>query len=159
MKNGRGRKTTVYLLVCLCAGLILLLAAILIVPRFIDRDAVVDKVRREVSKLVEDEFDFELHDVEADLQNVSGKVTFLITGASDILSSVSISGWTNIRQFKSYARILLKNLRPGTAFNALWPDAALKVQGANTYVSVGFTMDTAEKMKMNFDLTLDLSCL
>jgi len=104
MKNGRVRKTTVYLLVCLRAGFILLLATILIVPRFIDRDAVADKLRREVSKLVEGEFDFELHDVEADLQNVSDKVTFLITGASDILSSVSISGWTNIRQFKSSAR-------------------------------------------------------
>ena len=62
---------------------------------------------------------FELHDVEADLLNESNKVTFLITGASDILSSVSISGWTNIRQFKSSAHILLKNLWPGPAFNAL----------------------------------------
>ena len=261
-------------MVCLGAGFILLLAAILVVPRFIDRDAVADKVRREVSKLVEGEFDFkridlslfpmphvlladatlnlpqritasvkvievyleilplltgkinlnnariqqpdlsimlpkstgrdsapagpeavgdllrnvsaafaalpvfkipafnghvikgrlklvydnttafELHDLEADLQNVSDNVTFRIKGASDIVNSVSISGRTNIRQFKSSARILLKNLRPGLAFNALWPDAALKIQGADTDVSVDFTMDTAEKMKMNFDLTL-----
>ena len=91
-------------MVCLGTGFILLLAAILIVPRFIDRDAVADEVRREVSKLVEGEFDFELHDVEADLQKVSDKVTFLMTGASGILNSVSISGWTNIRQFKSNAR-------------------------------------------------------
>jgi len=85
MENRRGRKTTVYLLVCLCDGFILLLATILIVPRFIDRDAVADKVRREVSKQVEGEFDFELHYVEANLQNVSDKVTLRITGASDIL--------------------------------------------------------------------------
>jgi uncharacterized protein involved in outer membrane biogenesis len=58
MKNGRSRKTAVYLMVCLGTGFILLLAAILIVPRFNDRDAVADKVRREVSKLVEGEFDF-----------------------------------------------------------------------------------------------------
>ena len=63
MKKGRGRKIAVGLLVCLGACFILLLAATPIVPRFIDPDAVADKVCREVSKLVEDEFDFELHDV------------------------------------------------------------------------------------------------
>ena len=274
MTHRRGKKIAVGLLACLLSVFILLFAAILIIPRFIDRDVVKDKVRREVSKLVEGEFDFkridlsffpmphvlladatlnlpqrltasaqlievyleilplltgkinlnnariqqpdlnimlpkstagdsapadpeavgdllrnvsttfaelsvfhiptvngrvtngrlrlvydnttafELHDVEADLQNVSDKITFRITGASDILNSVSISGWTNIRQSKGSARIMLKNLRPGIAFNAFWPDAALKIQGADTDVSVDFTMDTAEKMVMNFDLTL-----
>ena len=274
MTHRRGKKIAVGLLACLLCVFILLFAAILIVPRFIDRDVLKDRVRREVSKLVEGEFDFkridlslfpsphvllfepelnlpqrltasaqvievyleilplltgkinlnnariqqpdlnimlpkstagdnapagpvavgdllrnvsaafaalpifkiptfnghvtdgrlrlvydnttafELHDVEADLQNVSDKVTFRITSASDILNSVSISGWTNIRQSKGSARIIIKNLRPGIAYNAFWPDAALKIQGADTDVSVDFTMDTAEKMVMNFSLTL-----
>ena len=274
MTHRRGKKIAVGLLACLLCVFILLFAAILIVPRFIDRDVLKDRVRREVSKLVEGEFDFkridlslfpsphvlladatlilpqrltasaqvievyleilpllsgqinlnnariqqpdlnimlpksrpgdsapagpvavgdllrnvsatfaelpvfhiptvngrvingriklvydntvavELHDVEADLQNVSDNVTFRITGNSDILNSVSISGRTNIRQSKGSARILLTNLRPGIAYDAFWPDAALKIQGADTDVSVGFTMDTAEKMGMNFDLTL-----
>ena len=231
MKNGK--KIAVGVLVSLLAVFILLIAAILIVPRFIDRGAVGDKVRSEVSKLVGGEFDFErvdlalfpaphvlladpklvlaqrltaaaqaieiypeilplftgkinlkharlrqpdlvitlpkakpgdqapakplavgdllrsvatamaglpelnlpavngritkgrvklvydntttfeLHDLEADLQSGSDKVTFQITAASDILDSLSISGWTNLRQIKSSARIVLKNLRPG----------------------------------------------
>jgi hypothetical protein len=274
MTHRRGKKIAVGLLACLLCVFILLFAAILIVPRFIDRDVLKDKVRREVSKLVEGEFDFkridlslfpaphvllfepelnlpqrltasaqvievyleilpllsgkinlnnvriqqpdlnimlpksrpgdkapaspvavgdllrnvsatlaelpvfhiptvngrvingriklvydntvavELHDVEADLKNVSDNVTFRITGNSDILNSVSISGRTNIRQSKGSARILLTNLRPGIAYDAFWPDAALKIQGADTDVSVDFTMDTAEKMVMNFNLTL-----
>ncbi|MGB5424938.1 MAG: AsmA-like C-terminal domain-containing protein [Desulfobacterales bacterium] len=274
MKKRRSRKIAARLLVCLGAGFILLFAAILIVPRFIDRDAVVDKVGREVSKLIEGEFDFkridlsffpspyvlladatlslpqrisasvkvievyleilplltgkinlnnvriqqpdlkimlpkstagnsapaspeavgdlirsvsaafaelpvfkipafnghvtkgrlklvhdnttafEMHDFEADLQNVSDRVAFRITGNSDILNSVSISGWTNIRQIKGSARILVKNLRPGIAYNAFWPDATLKMQGADTDVSADFTLDTADKMAVNFDFTL-----
>jgi hypothetical protein len=63
MKTRRGRKIAAGLLVCLGAVLILLFAAILIVPRFIDRDAVLDKVRREVSKLVEGQFDFKRIDL------------------------------------------------------------------------------------------------
>ena len=63
MKKGRGRKIAVGLLVCLGACFILLLAATPIVPRFIDRDAVADKVCREVSKLVKGEFDFKRIDL------------------------------------------------------------------------------------------------
>jgi hypothetical protein len=58
MKNGRGRKTAVFLLVCVGTGFIFLLAAILNVPRFIGRKAVLGKARREVSKLAEGEYDF-----------------------------------------------------------------------------------------------------
>ena len=274
MENRRGRKIAVGLLACLGAGFILLLAAILIVPRFIDRGSMGDKLRSEVSKLVDGEFDFkridlslfpsphvlladatlnipqrisasiqvievyieilplltgkinlnnariqqpdlniilpkstvgnsataspemvgdllrnvsaafaalpvfkipafnghvtkgrlklvydnttafELHDFEADLQNVSDKVAYRITGNSDILNSVSISGWTNIRQIKGNTRILAKNLRADIVYNAFWPDAALKIQEADTDVSVDLTMDTAEKMEVNFDLSL-----
>jgi hypothetical protein len=39
-------------------GFILLLAAILIVPRFIVRDSMGNKLRSEVSKLVKGEFDY-----------------------------------------------------------------------------------------------------
>lgn len=274
MENRRGRKIAVGLLACLGAGFILLLTAILIVPRFIDRGSMGDKLRSEVSKLVDGEFDFkridlslfpsphvlladatlnipqrisasiqvievyieflplltgkinlnnariqqpdlkimlpktisgesaqanpeavgdllrnvsaafaalpvfkipafnghvtkgrlklvydnttafELHDFEADLQNVSDKVSYRITGNSDILNSVSISGWTNIRQIKGNTRILAKNLRADIVYNAFWPDAALKIQEADTDVSVDLTMDTAEKMAVNFDLSL-----
>jgi uncharacterized protein involved in outer membrane biogenesis len=63
MENRRGRKTTVYLLVCLCDGFILLLATILIVPRFIDRGSMGEKLRSEVSKLVKSEFDFKRIDL------------------------------------------------------------------------------------------------
>jgi uncharacterized protein involved in outer membrane biogenesis len=63
MKPMSGKKIAVGLLVCLGAGFILLCAAILVVPRFIDRDAVADKVGREVSKLGEGQFDFKRIDL------------------------------------------------------------------------------------------------
>jgi len=52
MKKRRGRKTAVSLLVSMGAGFILLLAAIIIVPRFIVRDSMGNNLRSEVSKLV-----------------------------------------------------------------------------------------------------------
>jgi hypothetical protein len=52
MKKRSGRKIAVSLLVFIGAGFILLLAAILIVPRLIDRGSMGDKLRSEVSKLV-----------------------------------------------------------------------------------------------------------
>jgi hypothetical protein len=58
MENRRGRKIAVDLLACLGAGFILLLVAILIVPRFIDRGSMGDNLRSEVSKLVKGEFDY-----------------------------------------------------------------------------------------------------
>ena len=58
MENRRGRKIAVDLLACLGAGFILLLVAILIVPRFIDRGSMGDNLRSEVSKLVKGVFDF-----------------------------------------------------------------------------------------------------
>jgi hypothetical protein len=57
MKKRSGRKTAVSLLVFIDAGFILLLAAILIVPRLIDRGSMGDKLRSEVSKLIKGEFD------------------------------------------------------------------------------------------------------
>ena len=63
MTHRRGKKIAVGLLACLLSVFILLFAAILIVPRFIDRDIVKDKVRREVSQLVEGEFDFKRIDL------------------------------------------------------------------------------------------------
>jgi len=57
MKKRSGRKTAVSLLVFIYAGFILLLAAILIVPRLIDRGSMGDKLRSEVSKLIKGEFD------------------------------------------------------------------------------------------------------
>ncbi|MBT8363945.1 MAG: AsmA-like C-terminal domain-containing protein, partial [Deltaproteobacteria bacterium] len=97
---------------------------------------------------------FELRDVEADLRSGSDKVTFQITAASDIVNSVSISGWTNLRQITSSARIVLKTLRPGIAYNALWPDAALKIQDADTDLTIDFTMDNAEKIKLDYNLAI-----
>ncbi|MGB5620277.1 MAG: AsmA family protein, partial [Desulfobacterales bacterium] len=63
MTHRRGKKIAVGLLACLGAGFILLLAAILIVPRFIDRGSMGDKLRSEVSKLVDGEFDFKRIDL------------------------------------------------------------------------------------------------
>jgi len=57
MKKRRGRKTAVNLLVSMGAGFILLLAAIIIFPRFIVRDSMGNNLRSEVSKLVKGEFD------------------------------------------------------------------------------------------------------
>ena len=48
----RGKKIAVGLLLCFLSIFILLFAAILIVPRFINRGALWDKVRSEVSRLV-----------------------------------------------------------------------------------------------------------
>jgi hypothetical protein len=58
MKKRRGRKTAVSLLVSMGAGFILLLAAIIIFPRFIVRDSMGNNLRSEVSKLVKGEFDY-----------------------------------------------------------------------------------------------------
>jgi len=58
MKKRRGRKIAVSLLAFIGAGFILLPAAILIVPRLIDRGSMGDKLRSEVSKLVKGEFDY-----------------------------------------------------------------------------------------------------
>ena len=63
MEDRRGRKIAVGLLACLGAGFILLLAAILIVPRFIDRGSMGDKLCSEVSKLVNGEFDLKRRDL------------------------------------------------------------------------------------------------
>ena len=63
MKNRRGRNITVDLLACLGAGFILLLAAVLIVPRIIDRGSMGDNLRSEVSKLVKGVFDFKRIDL------------------------------------------------------------------------------------------------
>jgi hypothetical protein len=52
MEDRRGRNIAVGLLACLGSGFILLPAAILIVPRLIDRGSMGDKLRSEVSKLV-----------------------------------------------------------------------------------------------------------
>jgi hypothetical protein len=61
MENRRGRKIAVDLLACLGAGFILLLVAILIVPRFIDRGSMGDNLRIEVSKLVKGVFELQAH--------------------------------------------------------------------------------------------------
>jgi uncharacterized protein involved in outer membrane biogenesis len=63
MENRRGRNIAVGLLACLGADFILLMAAILIVPRFIDRGSMGEKLRSEVSKLVKSEFDFKRIDL------------------------------------------------------------------------------------------------
>ena len=63
MENRRGRKIAVGLLACLGAGFLFLLAAILIVPRFIDRGRTGDKLHSGVSKLVKGEFDFKRIDL------------------------------------------------------------------------------------------------
>jgi uncharacterized protein involved in outer membrane biogenesis len=63
MKNRRGRNIAVDLLACLGAGFILLLAAVLIVPRIIDRGSMGDNLRSEVSKLVNGVFDFKRIDL------------------------------------------------------------------------------------------------
>ena len=63
MENRRGRKIAVDLLACLGAGFILLLAAVLIVPRIIDRGSMGDNLRSEVSKLVKGVFDFKRIDL------------------------------------------------------------------------------------------------
>ena len=61
MKNRRGRNIAVDLLACLGAGFILLLAAVLIVPRIIDRGSMGDNLRSEVSKLVKGVFELQAH--------------------------------------------------------------------------------------------------
>ena len=63
MKNRRGRNIAVDLLACLDAGFILLLAAVLIVPRIIDRGSMGDNLRSEVSKLVKGVFGFKRIDL------------------------------------------------------------------------------------------------
>jgi uncharacterized protein involved in outer membrane biogenesis len=63
MESRRGRNIAVSLLASIGAGFILLLAAILIVPRFIDRGSMGDNLRSEVSKLVKGEFDFKRIDL------------------------------------------------------------------------------------------------
>ena len=63
MENRRGRNIAVDLLACLGAGFILLLAAVLIVPRIIDRGSMGDNLRSEVSKLVKGVFDFKRIDL------------------------------------------------------------------------------------------------
>jgi hypothetical protein len=62
MKNRIGRNVAVDLLACLGASYILLLTAILIVPRFIDRVSIGDKLCSEVSKLVNGEFNLKCRD-------------------------------------------------------------------------------------------------
>ena len=69
-----------------------------------------------------------------------------------MVNSVSISGRTNIRQMTSSARIVLKNLQPGIAYNAFWPDAALKIQDADTDLTIDLTMDNAGKIKLDYHL-------
>jgi len=63
MENRRGRNIAVDLLACLGADFILLLAAVLIVPRIIDRGSMGDNLRSEVSKLVNGVFDFKRIDL------------------------------------------------------------------------------------------------
>jgi len=63
MENRRGRNIAVDLLACLGAGFILLLAALIIVPQFIDRGSMGEKLRSELSKLVKGEFDFKRIDL------------------------------------------------------------------------------------------------
>jgi len=92
-----------------------------------------------------------LHEIEADLRNVSKNLQFQITAASDIFNKFSVTGSINTVQRKSSAHIELKNLQLDNAYNAFFPDAELTIHDGDADITMDFSMPSSKQVTLDFE--------
>ncbi|MGA9261932.1 MAG: AsmA family protein, partial [Desulfobacterales bacterium] len=96
----------------------------------------------------------ELDHVEARLTTAAGSLKFQVTGTSNLVESVSMSGWIDTREVKGNAQILLTQLQPQVIRDTFLPDLALKMQAVPADLTIDVNLDGPGQMQADVDVSI-----
>ena len=96
----------------------------------------------------------ELDHVEARLTTAAGSLTFQVTGTSNLVESVSMSGRIDTREVKGQAQILLTQLQPQVIRDIFLPDLSLKMQAVPADLTIDVNLDGPGQMQADVDFSI-----
>lgn len=96
----------------------------------------------------------ELDHVEARLTTAAGSLKFQVTGTSNLVDSVSMSGWIDTREVKGKAQILLTQLQPQVIRDTFLPDLSLKMQAVPADLTIAVNLDGPGQMQADVDVSI-----
>ncbi|MGB8335873.1 MAG: AsmA-like C-terminal region-containing protein, partial [Desulfobacterales bacterium] len=96
----------------------------------------------------------ELDHVEARLTAAAGSLKFQVTGTSNLVESVSMSGWIDIGEVKGNAKILLTQLQTQVIRDTFLPDLSLKIQSVPTDLTIDVNLDGPGQMQADIDVSI-----
>ena len=96
----------------------------------------------------------ELDHVEARLATAAGSLTFQVTGTSNLVESVSMSGRIDTREVKGQAQILLTQLQPQVVRDIFLPDLSLKMQAVPADLTIDVNLDGPGQMQADVDFSI-----
>jgi hypothetical protein len=96
----------------------------------------------------------ELDHVEARLTTAAGSLKFQVAGTSNLVESVSMSGWTDTREVKGKAQILVTQLQPQIIRDIFLPDLSLKMQAVPADLTIDVNLDGPGQMQADVDVSI-----
>jgi hypothetical protein len=96
----------------------------------------------------------ELDHIEARLTTVAGSLKFQVTGTSNLVESVSMSGRIDTREVKGKAQILLTQLQPQVIRDTFLPDLSLKMQAVPADLTIAVNLDGPGQMQADVDVSI-----
>jgi uncharacterized protein involved in outer membrane biogenesis len=96
----------------------------------------------------------ELDHVEARLTPAASSLTFQVTGTSNLVESVSMSGRIDTREVKGQAQILLTQLQTQVIRDTFLPDLSLKMQAVPADLTIAVNLDGPGQMQADVDVSI-----
>ena len=96
----------------------------------------------------------ELDHVEARITTAAGSLKFQVTGTSNLVESVSMSGRIDTREVKGKAQILLTQLQPQVIRDIFLPDLSLKIQAVPADLTIDVNLDGPGQMQADVDVSI-----
>ncbi|MGA9478808.1 MAG: hypothetical protein WBV21_13595, partial [Desulfobacterales bacterium] len=96
----------------------------------------------------------ELDHVGARLTTAAGSLKFQVTGTSNLVESVSMSGWIDTGEVKGKAQILLTQLQTQVIRDTFLPDLSLKIQSVPADLTIDVNLDGPGQMQADIDVSI-----